>query len=36
MLRPRWKDQHRAQAVPKEFQRDSIAVAGKATSRSRL
>jgi transposase-like protein len=26
-LRPRWKDQHRAQAVPKEFRWDVIAVA---------
>jgi transposase-like protein len=26
-LRPRWKDLHRAQAVPKEFRRDVIAVA---------
>jgi transposase-like protein len=28
-LRPRWKDQPRAQAVPAEFRRDVIAVARK-------
>jgi transposase len=28
-LRPRWKDQHRAQAVPEEFRSDVIVVARK-------